>query len=53
MAGNLRIPILDSLVPPGLSYGTIYLIEFEPQSLWYDTSLTICAQALKQGAKTE
>lgn len=53
MAGNLRLPILDALVPGGLSYGTAHLVEFEPQSLWYDTSLTICAQALKHGAKTE
>lgn len=53
MVENLRLPILDSLVPSGLSYGTAYLVEFEPQSLWYDTSLTICAQSLKRGAKTE
>ena len=53
LAGNLRIPVLDALVPGGLSYGTAHLVEFEPQSLWYDTSLTICAQALKRGAKTE
>lgn len=52
MAGNLRLPILDALVPGGLSYGALYLVEFEPQSLWYDTSLTISAQALKNGAKT-
>lgn len=53
VAGNLRVPILDALVPSGLSYGTTYLVEFEPQSFWYDASLTICAQALRQGAKTE
>jgi len=53
VVGNLRLPILDALVPGGLSYGTAYLVEFEPQSLWYDTSLTICAQSLMHGAKTE
>ena len=53
MSGNLKLPILNTLVPGGLSYGTAFLVEFEPQSLWYDTSLTICSQALKQGAKTE
>ncbi len=52
LPGNLRLPILDALVPGGLSYGALYLVEFEPQSLWYDTSLTISAQALKHGAKT-
>ncbi len=49
---NLRLPILDALVPEDFSYGALYLVEFEPQSLWYDTSLTIAAQALKHGEKT-
>jgi KaiC/GvpD/RAD55 family RecA-like ATPase len=49
---NLRLPILDALVPEGLSYGALYLVEFEPQSFWYDTSLTLAAQALKRHAKT-
>ncbi len=52
MPGALKLAVLDALLPGGLSFGAVYLVEFEPQSLWYETSLTMSGQALKQGART-
>ena len=53
MPGPLKLPILKDILPGGLRFGANYLVEFEPQSLWHETSLTLCAQALRQGARTD
>jgi len=49
----LKVPLLNDLAPDGFFYGGHYIIEFTPDSLWYETSVTITALALKQGIKTE
>jgi len=47
------VPLLNELAPDGFFYGGHYIVEFDPDSLWYETSLTIASMALKQGMKTE
>jgi adenylate cyclase len=49
----MKVPLLNDLAPDGFFYGGHYIVEFTPDSLWYETSLTIAAMALKQGIKTE
>lgn len=53
MVHGLDLEILDELAPGAFHYGMTCLVEFEPHSLWHEASLTITADALKKGIKTE
>ena len=50
---SLILPLLKAVVPNGMKYSTYIVIEFDSQSIWYDASLTLAAQALRSGVKTD
>jgi KaiC/GvpD/RAD55 family RecA-like ATPase len=50
---SLALPVLGELVSDGIGYGGNYLVEFDSDSLWYETSLFMVAGALGLGIKTE
>src|SRR2546428_13130406 len=41
------------MAPGGLTYGKNYLVEFDPHSLWYEASLTIAADSVRHGTRTD
>jgi len=49
----MNLPLLDNLLPDGLEFGTALLVEFAPESCWYEVSFTLAAQALRQGVRCE
>lgn len=53
MPETLSVPFFEALLPGGIGYGTNVLVEFGPDSLWQEASVTLVAQALREGAKAE
>ena len=53
MQSDIHVPIFSDIVPGGFKHGANYLVEFDPNSLWYESSLTITAHALKAGLRTQ
>lgn len=49
----LRLPLLEALVPGGVTPGSILAVEFEPHSPWYEASQTLAAQAVAKGIRTD
>src|ERR1700757_4110974 len=47
------LPFLRRVNPQGFEYGATYLVEFDAPSLWYETSLTMTANALMNGIRTD
>jgi KaiC/GvpD/RAD55 family RecA-like ATPase len=50
---EVHVPFFSDLVSGGFSCGANYLVEFEPDSLWYETSLAIATQAMRSGVRTQ
>ena len=50
---RLALPILKDLIPDGFEYGTSLIVEYEPHSIWYESSLAIVANALRSGIRTD
>ena len=53
MSTVMAPPFLKELVPSGFEYGANLLVEFDSDSVWYETSLTITAGATRAGIKTD
>jgi KaiC/GvpD/RAD55 family RecA-like ATPase len=53
LPSTLSLPIFKELIPEGVDYGSNLLVEFEPRSIWLETSLTLAAQALANGVPTK
>jgi len=53
MPPSLQLPVLKELLPSGIPFGAGLLVEFQPDSLWYETSLTLAAYALRDHVGTE
>jgi KaiC/GvpD/RAD55 family RecA-like ATPase len=50
---DVHVPIFSEIVPGGFRHSADYLVEFAPNSMWYEASLTIAARALKAGVRTQ
>lgn len=53
LSSALAPPLLKELVPSGFEYGDNLAVEFDADSIWFETSLTIAAQAVKAGIRTD
>ncbi len=53
MHSGLTLPFLKELIEGPIDFGTSVLVEFEADSIWYETSLTLAAHALKDGIRTD
>lgn len=53
MTAVFHPPLLADLIPGGIEYGTVVLVEFESQSCWYDVAYTLAAQSLRAGKRTD
>ncbi len=48
---RFRIPLLDKLVPGGIRFGTVFMVEFDPHSQWLAVSTTMAAGYLRANGR--
>ena len=48
---RFSIPLLTALVPDGIKPGTIFLVEFDPESQWLAVATSIAASYLRAGGR--
>jgi len=53
LSDGFVLPFLKRIISQGFDYGATYLVEFDPPSLWFETSLTIAADALTNRIRTD
>lgn len=53
MFSSLVLPILSEIVKGGITYGSSLLVEFEPDSMWFEASLTMIAQGIRGGIRCD
>lgn len=53
MQDEIQFPLFKAIAPHGFRFGCALLVEFAPDSPWYEVSLTLATQAVSQGVGTE
>lgn len=48
MSETIHIPLLGKLIPDGIKSGTMFLVEFDPDSQWFSVASTIAARFLEE-----
>ena len=48
---RVSIPLLAQLIPDGVKPGTIFLVEFDPESQWLGFAATVTASFLFAGGR--
>jgi KaiC/GvpD/RAD55 family RecA-like ATPase len=46
---RVNVPLLNEMMPGGVAAGTVFVVEFDPQSQWFAVAATIAARFLEAG----
>ena len=51
LGSRLNVALLDQLIPEGIESGTVFTVEFDPDSQWYAVAATIAVRYLQAGGR--